>query len=137
MNADEDEGESDEDEGPPPLLNDPDSDSDDTDNDNESLDDKNDDNEIAVVTDYFIAIETVKQSKQTFTKRDQLKAMLVRRFQNVSGFPSDETMLCSVGTNGIKKIPITRRDLSMTKEMLIPIKHDTQGKINRSKPDVV
>ena len=69
---DESEGESDEeeDEVPLPLLDNPDSNLDDEDDDEESLVNNNNDNEIAFVTDDIIAIETVKQSKQRFSKRD-------------------------------------------------------------------
>ena len=63
---DENEGESDEeeDEGPPPLLYDPEGDSDDEDDDEdddeESVVNNNKYNEIAVVTDDVVAIETLK-----------------------------------------------------------------------------
>ena len=80
---------------------------------------------IAVVTDDVIAIETAKQSSQGFTKRDQLKTTLVRRFQHVAGYPSDETTSCLATDNGIKNIPITRRDAMITKEMLSPSKYET------------
>ena len=81
-----------EDEGLPPLLDDPESNSDDKDDGEESVLNDKTDNEIAFVTNDIIAIETANRSKQRFTKRDQLKATLVRRFQYVSGCLSDETI---------------------------------------------
>ena len=49
-------------------------------------------------------IETLDHSKRRFTKRDQLKAMTVRRFQHVAAYPSNENISYSLGTNGVKTV---------------------------------
>ena len=74
------------------------------------------------------AIETVTGSRARFTKRDQLKADIVRRFQHVAAFPSDRTLMYSVVTNGIKNNPITKRDVELCTEMLGKSKYMAQGK---------
>ena len=56
-------------------------------------------------------IDAVEKSKQNFTKRDQLRAGRVRRFQHVAAHPSDETIIYLTITNSIKNNPITKRDV--------------------------
>ena len=73
-------------------------------------------------------IETVTASKKRFSKRDQLKAETVRRFQHVAGVPSDATIFHSVTTNRIKNNTLTRRDVIITNEMLRQSKYAAQGK---------
>ena len=116
VTVDENNGESDkeENEGPPPLRDDPDSNSDDDDSDDETADNDNVDN-VATTANDSEAIETVKNSKQKCTKRHQLKAGIVRRFQHVAGYPSEENMSYSATTNGVKHSPITGRDESLAR----------------------
>ena len=64
------------------------------------------------------AINTVDGSKKQFSKKDRLKADIVRHFQHVAGIPSDATIIHSVNTNAIKNNPITRRDIVLTQDML-------------------
>ena len=52
-------------------------------------------------------IDTSSKSKNNFSKRDQSKATRVRRFQHVAAHPSDDTLIYSAMTNGIKNYPIT------------------------------
>ena len=64
------------------------------------------------------AIDTVTKSKNNFSKRDQSKASRVRRFQHVAAHPSDDTLIYSAMTNGIKNNPITKKDINMALTML-------------------
>ena len=59
----------------------------------------------------------------------------MRSFQHVAGHPSDETIIHSTNTHGIKNIPMTLRDLMLTKEIIGPSNHAIKGKTNRSRPD--
>jgi hypothetical protein len=83
------------------------------------------------------AIDTVEKSKNNFSKRDQLRASRVRRFQHVAAHPSDETLIYSAMTNGIKNNPITKRDIAMALEMLGKSRYSVQGKTVRHQPDAV
>ena len=64
------------------------------------------------------AIGTVMGGRSKFSKRDQIRADKVRRLQHVAGFPSDETLVYSVMTNGIRNNPISKRDIEICNEML-------------------
>jgi hypothetical protein len=83
------------------------------------------------------AIDTIDISKQRFSKRDQLRASRVRRFQHVAAHPSDETIIYSAMTNGIKNSPITKRDVKMTYVMLGRSIYGIQGKTVRHQPNTV
>lgn len=83
------------------------------------------------------AIDTVTNSKNNFSKRDQSKASRVRRFQHVAAHPSDETLIYSAMTNGIKNNPITKRDIAMALEMLGKSRYSVQGKTVRHQPDAI
>jgi hypothetical protein len=83
------------------------------------------------------AIDTITKSKNNFSKRDQSKASRVRRFQHVAAHPSDETLIYSSMTNGIKNNPITKRDIAMALEMLGKSRYSVQGKTVRHQPDAV
>jgi hypothetical protein len=83
------------------------------------------------------AIDTITKSKNNFSKRDQLKASRVRRFQHVAAHPSDETLIYSAMTNGIKNNPITKRDIAMAVDMLGKSRYSVQGKTVRHQPDAV
>jgi hypothetical protein len=83
------------------------------------------------------AIDTIEKSKQKFSKRDQLRASRVRRFQHVAAHPSDETIIYSAMTNGIKNSPITKRDVKMAYDMLGRSKYGVEGKTVRRQPDSV
>ena len=74
------------------------------------------------------AIDTVAKSRTRFSKRDQIRTDRVRRLQHVTGFPSDETTLYSVSTNGIKNNPISRRDVQTCYDVLGKSKYVAQGK---------
>ena len=54
--------------------------------------------------DAIDTIDTIEDSRSGFYKRDQKKADVVRRFQHVSWFPSEDTIAYSAITNGIKKV---------------------------------
>ena len=82
-------------------------------------------------------IDTLEASKKRFSKRDQLKAELVRRFQHVAGVPSDETIIHSVNTNGIRNNPLTKRDALIAYEMVGRSEHAAQGKTKRCQPSAV
>ena len=82
-------------------------------------------------------IDTVEQSKARFSVRDQERANAVRRFQHVSGHPSDSTIIYSAVTNGIKNSPITKQDVKMALEMLGRSKYALQGKATRHQPNAV
>ena len=83
------------------------------------------------------AIDTVEKSKQNFSKKDQLRANRVRRFQHVAAHPSDETIIYSAMTNSIKNSPITKRDVKLAYDMLGKSKYGIQGKTVRGQPDQV
>ena len=82
-------------------------------------------------------IDTIEASRNKFTKRDQAKAMLVRRFQHVAGHPSDATLDYAAATNSIRNSPITRRDIILAHEMLGRSEYAVQGKTTRTQPDAV
>jgi hypothetical protein len=92
---------------------------------------------ITGVTKVKDAIDTVEKSKQNFSKKDQLRADRVRRFQHVAAHPSDETIIYSAMTNSIKNSPITKRDVKMAYDMLGKSKYGIQGKTVRGQPDQV
>ena len=54
-----------------------------------------------------LLIKTIEESRKKFSKRDQIKADSVTRFQYVAGFPANSTIIHSVNTNSIKNNPIT------------------------------
>ena len=83
------------------------------------------------------AIDTEEKSRDRFSKRDQIKADRVRRLQYVAGFPSDETLMYSILTNGIKNNPISRRDVMICKEMLGKSRHVAQGKTTMKAPTAI
>jgi hypothetical protein len=83
------------------------------------------------------AIDTVEKSKQNFSKRDQLRASRVRRFQHVAAHPSDATIIYSAMTNSIRNSPITKRDVKMAYDMLGRSKYGIEGKTVRRQPDAV
>ena len=60
-----------------------------------------------------VAINTVEQSKNNFTTRDQLNASRVKRFQHVAAHPIDKTIIYSTMTDGIKINSITVRDVKI------------------------
>ena len=74
------------------------------------------------------AIDAVARSRDRFSKRDQLKADMVRRVQHVAACPSDATLIYSFSTNGIKNNPLTKRDVETCDAMLGCSKHLCQGK---------
>ena len=74
------------------------------------------------------AIDTIAKSRDRFSKRDQLAADRVRRLHHVSGFPSDDALVYSVLTNGIKNNLISKRDMIICKDMLGKSRHVAQGK---------
>ena len=82
-------------------------------------------------------IDSVEESKKRFTKRDQIRANLVRRFQHVAGHPSDATISYSAATNAIKNSPITRRDVKLAMDMLGTSKYAIEGKTTRTQPAAV
>jgi hypothetical protein len=83
------------------------------------------------------AIDTVTKSKNNFSKQDQLKASKVRRFQHVAAHPSDQTLIYSAMTNGIKNNPITKREVVMALDMLGKSRYSVQGKTVQHQPDAV
>ena len=82
-------------------------------------------------------IDTIKYSRSRFTKRDQLKADRVRRFKHVAGFPSDETLIYSCSTNGIKNNPMTTRDVKIAADILGRSPYVAKGKTTRTQPSTV
>ena len=64
------------------------------------------------------AIDTIAKRHGRFTKRDQIKANMVRRLQHVAAFPSDIALKYSVTTNSIKNNPLTIRDIKIYDKML-------------------
>ena len=82
-------------------------------------------------------IDTIESSKKIFSKRDHVKSSVVRRFQHVSSFTSDETLMNLADNNGMKNSPITRRDTEVAGDMLGPSKHTSKGKETRSKAEAV
>ena len=55
----------------------------------------------------------------------------------VSGHPSDNTMIYSASTNGIKNSPITKRDVLLAIDMLGNSEHAMAGKTTRTQLDAV
>ena len=74
------------------------------------------------------AIDTIEQSRGEFSKRYQKKADVVRRMHHVAAFPSDETLIYSFGTNGMKNNHLTKRDVETCDDMLGRSKHMPEGK---------
>ena len=64
------------------------------------------------------AINTIACSRDKFSKRNQLRADLVRRLQHVAVFPSDAMLIYSFTTNRIKNNPLTTRDVEICNEIL-------------------
>ena len=83
------------------------------------------------------AIDTIKKSKENFSRKDQLRANRVRRFQHVAAHPSDDTIIYSAMTNNIKNSPITKRDVKMACDMLGKSRYGIQGKTVRGQPSQV
>jgi hypothetical protein len=83
------------------------------------------------------AIDSITKNKNNFSKRDQLNAVRVQRFQHVAAHPSDETLIYSAMTNGIRNNPITKRDITMALNMLGKSRYSVQGKTVRHQPDAV
>ena len=61
----------------------------------------------------------------------------MRHFQHVAGFPSNETIMHSSNAKDIENIPITRRDVILTKEMLGSRKYAMKGNTTRYRPCLV
>ena len=55
------------------------------------------------------AIDTTSKSRDSFSKRDQLKADQDIHLQNVAAFPTNITLLCSFSTNGVQNKLLTQR----------------------------
>jgi len=110
----------------------------DIDRDNGSTGVSNVDNKTTGVTgEEEPAIGIIKDSRKRFSKRDQVKANVVKRFQHVAGFPADFTLIYSVNTNSIKNNPITQRDIELSLEMLGPSRYIAQGKTTKTQPEGV
>ena len=84
-----------------------------------------------------LVIKTIEDSHRKYSKRDQIKADAVRRFQQIAGFPSDATIIHSVNTNSVKNSPFTQRDVEISKAMLGPSIYAAKGKTTRTQPDTV
>ena len=82
-------------------------------------------------------IDTVKGSLARFAKRDRLKILATRRFQHVSGHPSDDTMLHAALTNTIVNSPFSKEDILMTVEALGKSGYAVSGKTTSTRPDEV
>ena len=82
-------------------------------------------------------IDTIEKSEARFSRRDIHRAKRARRMQYVSGHPSDNTMIYSASTNGIKNSPITKRDVLLAIDMLGNSEHAMAGKTTRTQPDAV
>ena len=95
-------------------------------------------NNAGVSDDLSIAkIDTIAKSRSQYSARDQNKADVVRRFQQVAGFPSNATMIHAMLSNSIKNSPITKRDIELTAKMLGPSKYSLQGKRTARTPDAI
>ena len=70
----------------------------------------------------YIAIDVISGSRGRFSKNDQKKADVFRRFKHVSDFPSNTTIIYLVATNDINNSPITTRDVMISIDMLGPSK---------------
>ena len=79
----------------------------------------------------------LEHSKKQFTKRDQLKDDVVRRFQHIAIHLSEDTIILSEGTNVIKNSTINRRDVLVAKDMLGVSNHAIKGKLVRYKTHAV
>lgn len=55
----------------------------------------------------------------------------------VSGHPSDDTLVYSAVTNGIKNSPITRQDVQLTLDQIGVSKFAIQGKMTSTQPPAV
>ena len=64
------------------------------------------------------SINTVAVSKSNFSNRVKKKVQLVWCFQHISGHSSDQMLIYSAVTIGIKNSPITKRDIMMMLEQL-------------------
>ena len=77
------------------------------------------------------AIDAITDIRKNHSRRDRIKADLVRRFQHALSFPSDSTIIHSANTNGVKNSPITQREAKLSAEMLGLNKHSFKDKIAR------
>ena len=64
------------------------------------------------------AISIVEGSKSNFSKIYQIRGDKVRRLQHADAFTSDQTLTCSVVTNGMRNNPISRRDIDVCNKIL-------------------
>ena len=82
-------------------------------------------------------IDTLKGSIAKLSKRDQSRVFAARRFQHVSGHPSDKTMLYAAATNSVIDSPIQQQHIVMALEALGKSGYAVQGKTTRTQPEEV
>ena len=82
-------------------------------------------------------IDTMKGSISKLSKRDQARVFAARRFQHVSGHPSDKTMLYAAATNSVIDSPIRQKHILMAIDALGKSGYAIQGKTTRTQSEEV
>ena len=82
-------------------------------------------------------IDTLKGSIAKLSKRDQGRVFAARRFQHVSGHPSDKTLMYAAVTNSVVDNPIRREDVILAMEALGQSGYAVAGKTTRTQPEEV
>ena len=74
------------------------------------------------------AIATIAGNKSNYTNRDVERAEATRQFQHIAGHLSDDTLICTVSTNGITNLPIVIQDVKVMNTILGKSQYDIKGK---------
>ena len=74
------------------------------------------------------SIHTITGNRSDFTKRDNRKADMVRRFQLVSAHPSTKTLVVAANNRTIKNFPFVPRDINISDRILGPNVYGIKGK---------
>ena len=79
-------------------------------------------------------VETVRENREGFTKRQLEKATLARKAQAVLASPSEKDFMNMVSNNtGVKNIPVMPSDLTRANVIFGPDRRNVQGKTVREK----
>ena len=81
-----------------------------------------------------VLINTVEDSKCSYTRRSYLHAKLARKFQHIIGRPSVKTLKRIIGGNLLSNCQINIADVSAIEETFGPDEGSLRGKTVRYKP---
>ena len=83
------------------------------------------------------AIATIAGNKSNYTNREVKQAKATRQFQHVAGHLSDDTLIGTATTNGIKNLPIVIQDVKLINAILGKSQYAIKGKTVQKQPDAV